>query len=472
MSRTGELAKNTLLLGLSKVATQMVSFLLVPIYTLFLAPNDFGSVDLIITYIALVVPFLTIQLEFAAFRFAIEMRNNNEKQSELLSTIFALVLPVSVVLLGIFLTISFFINIPYILLIILNILSSVIVAIFLQFSRGIGKTKAFAIASIIAGTTTTALSILFIVVLHRSASSILIATAISNIAATIYLAIAIRPKRQIRLKYVNFGMSKELLAYAIPLLPNNISWWILNVSDRTVISLVLGVAANGIYAIANKFAFITGTIFGIFDMSWAESASLHIDAPDRDEYFSKICNNALIIYSCITVLFIAALPILFPYIVGHNYSDAYNYIPILAFGALAQGLVGLYSAIYIAKKKTRQIAHTSLLAAGINLVVNLSLVYFIGIYSAAISTLVAFLAMFVYRHFDVQKYAKITYDNSVFVKIIALFVLTVAAYYWNNNIASVISFVITVVSSILLNRKLITKSFDAVWYNISQKRNA
>jgi O-antigen/teichoic acid export membrane protein len=425
-------------------------------------------VDLIITYIALVVPFLTIQLEFAAFRFAIEMRDDNEKQSELLSTIFALVLPVSVVLLGILLTISFFISIPYILLIVLNILSSVIVAIFLQFSRGIGKTKAFAIASIIAGIATTALSILFIVVLHRSASSILIATAISNIAATIYIAFAIRPRRQIRLKYVNFGMSKELLAYAVPLLPNNISWWILNVSDRTVISLVLGVAANGIYAIANKFAFITGTIFGIFNMSWAESASMHIDAPDRDEYFSKICNSAIIIYSCITALFIAVLPILFPYIVGHNYSEAYNYIPILAFGALAQGLVGLYSAIYIAKKKTRQIAHTSLLAAGINLVVNLSLVYFIGIYSAAISTLVAFLAMFVYRHFDVQKYAKITYDNNVFVKIIALFILTTTVYYWNNNIVSIISFVITVVSIILLNRKLITQSFDIVRVRLHQ----
>lgn len=462
MSRTGELAKNTLLLGLSKVATQMVSFLLVPIYTFFLNPGDFGFVDLIVTYIALVVPFLTIQLEFAAFRFAIERRNNNEKLSELLSTIFALILPVAIVSIGIFLVISFFINIPYVLLIALNVFTSVIAAVFLQFSRGIGKTKAFAIASIIAGITTTAVSIILIVVLHWSASSILLATAISNIATTIYLAFAIGSNRQIRLKRINVGMCKDILAYALPLLPNNISWWILNVSDRTIISVVIGAAANGIYAIANKFAFIPSAIFGIFNMSWTETATLHIDAPDRDEYFSKICNNAIKIYSCITALFIAVLPILFPYIIGPKYSEAYNYIPILALGALAQGLIGLYSAIYIAKKKTRQIASTSLLAAIINIVVNLSLVYFIGVYAAAISTLVAFLAMFIYRHFDVQKYAKITYNNSVFVKIIALFILTITVYYWNNNIASVISFAITVVSAVLLNRKLITKSFDAV----------
>lgn len=462
MSRTGDLAKNTLLLGLSKIATQMVSFLLVPIYTIFLAPDDFGYVDLIVTYISLVVPFVTIQLEFAAFRFAIGIRKDNEKLSELLSTIFALILPVALLSAVIFWAISFFVNIPYVSLILFNAISMVIVSVLLQFSRGIGQTKAFAIASVITGLLTSILSIIFVAVLHWSASSILLATAVANTVASIYLISVIGLKNKVRFKNVNLGISKDLLLYTLPLLPNNVSWWILNVSDRTIIAVVLGVGANGIYSIANKFAFIPGAIFGIFNMSWMETASLHIDALDKDKYFSKICNNAVKIYSSITLLFIVTMSIIFPYIVGHKYAEAYYYIPILAVGALAQGLVGLYSAVYIAKKKTTQIANTSLLAAIINIVINLLFVYFIGIYASAISTAIAFLAMFIFRHFDVQKYVKITYDKSLFVKLILLFALTISIYYMHNLILSIILFAIVLAISVLLNLGLITKILSIV----------
>lgn len=462
MGRTGELAKNTLLLGISKIATQLVSFLLVPIYTIFLVPDDFGYVDLIVTYISLVVPFVTIQLEFAAFRFAISLRKDHEKLSELLSTIFTLILPASVLSLIIFWVISYFINIPYVSLISFNALSMVVVSVLLQFTRGIGQTKSFAVASVITGLTTSVLSIIFVAVLHWSAASILLATAVANTVASVYLISIIGLKNQIRFKNVNLGISKDLLLYTLPLLPNNVSWWILNVSDRTIISVVLGVGANGIYAIANKFAFIPSAVFGIFNMSWTETASLHINTPDKDEYFSKICNNAVKVYSSVTLLFIVVMSIAFPYIVGHKYAEAYYYIPILAVGALAQGLVGLYSAIYIAKKKTAQIANTSLMAAIINIIINLLLVYFIGIYASAISTAVAFLAMFIFRHFDVQKYVKITYDVGLFAKLSALFVFTIAIYYAYNIVFSSVSFVIVLPVLILLNLGLIKKTLDVV----------
>jgi len=467
MSRASELTKNTLLLGLSKIATQVVSFSLIPIYTFFLAPNDLGLIDLIATYIALIVPFLTIQLEFATFRFAIEKRNNQEKLSELISTILAIILPVIIISMVIFFAISLFITTPYAPLIVLNIFTSIIASVFLQFSRGIGRTKTFAIANIVAGITTALLSIAFIAILRWSASSILLATALSNVIVVIYLFFAMNLRKQIKPKRINFKIGRELLTYSLPLLPNNISWWVLNISDRTIISLVIGAAANGIYAIASKLAFIPGVIFGIFNMSWTETASLHIDKPDRDEYFSKICNNAIKIYSCITALFIATLPILFPYLVGREYLESYKYIPILALGSLAQGLVGLYSAIYIAKKKTKQIANTSLLAAIINIVVNLSLIYFIGVYAAAISTLVAFLALFIYRHFDVQQYARITYDNNVFIKVVVLLVFTITICYWNNNIANIISLIFVVASTVLLNRTFIAELFNIIKNKLS-----
>ena len=56
---------------------------------------------------------------------------------------------------------------------------------------------------------------------------------------------------------------KEMYQYSIPLVPNGISWWIVNVSDRTIITAIIGTAANGIYAVSNKFPTILSSLLGI-----------------------------------------------------------------------------------------------------------------------------------------------------------------------------------------------------------------
>lgn len=56
MNKNKELAKNTIIIFLGKVCTQLISFLLLPLYTACLTTSDYGTVDLIITYVSLLVP--------------------------------------------------------------------------------------------------------------------------------------------------------------------------------------------------------------------------------------------------------------------------------------------------------------------------------------------------------------------------------------------------------------------------------
>ena len=73
-----------------------------------------------------------------------------------------------------------------------------------------------------------------------------------------------------------------MFKYSIPLVPNGVSWWVINISDRTIITFILGKAFNGIYAVSNKFPTIISSLLGIFNLSWSESSALHIDDKDRD----------------------------------------------------------------------------------------------------------------------------------------------------------------------------------------------
>ena len=61
---------------------------------------------------------------------------------------------------------------------------------------------------------------------------------------------------------------KEIVKYSIPMIPNELSWWIVHSSDRTIISIFLGMSANGIYTVSCKFSSIVSSIFIIFNMSW------------------------------------------------------------------------------------------------------------------------------------------------------------------------------------------------------------
>ena len=63
MNKNKELIKNTAIIFVGKFCTQFISFLLVPIYTNFLTTNDYGYIDLVQTYISLLVPILILRFE-------------------------------------------------------------------------------------------------------------------------------------------------------------------------------------------------------------------------------------------------------------------------------------------------------------------------------------------------------------------------------------------------------------------------
>ena len=89
MSKQKELAKNAIILTFGKICTQFVSFLLLPLYTTLLLPEEFGIVDLFNTYVTLLVPIFNWQFENGLFRFMLDCRGDHKKQKQLFSTVFS-----------------------------------------------------------------------------------------------------------------------------------------------------------------------------------------------------------------------------------------------------------------------------------------------------------------------------------------------------------------------------------------------
>ena len=453
MNRNSEFVKNTVLLFIGKFATQFMSLLLLPLFTHYLLTDDYGTVDLLQTYITLFVPILTLKIDSAVFRFLIDKRKDKDGQKEIVSSImFILVIMLLITILIGGIT-YYFLDIKYYGYVIVNIIVLMFSSVMLQILRGLGKTKEYSIGSIITGVVALVVNIILIVGYKFGANSILIASIIANIICSIYVIFNVKLFELIHISKVNKANLKEILAYALPMIPNSLSWWLVNVSDRTIITFFIGATFNGIYTVSCKFSNIINSIFSIFNMSWQESASIHINDEDRDIFFSNMINRILFLFASGTLLVLVAIPIFFQILIGEEYQSAYDYIPILLYSDSWNILVYLIGGIYVAKKETKKVANTTIGAAIINLIIHIVLIKFIGLYAACISTLISYIVMGIYRYLDCQKYVKLRINIKRIISYTIVFGICSAAYIINNIYLNILNVVIAVIYILISNRQ-------------------
>lgn len=461
-NRNNEFVKNTIILFIGKFATQFISLLLLPLYTRFLLTEDYGSIDLLQTYISLFVPILTLRVDSAVFRFLIDKREKNDEKCKIITNISL------ITFLGVLLTtfacliIYKSTNIKYFSYVIINLIILMISNVMLQMLRGLGKNTHYSISSIITGIVTLVSNIIMIVFLKKGAESILISSSIANVFCIIFAIISTSFFKYINIKLIDKTSIKEILDYSLPMIPNSLSWWIVNVSDRTIVSYFLGTAFNGIYTVSCKFSNILNSIFSIFNMSWQETASLHINDDDKDTFFSDMINNILILFSSMGLVILGCLAIFYNIIIGKKYIDSYNYIPILLYANTWNVLIGLIGGIYVAQKKTKEIASTTIVSAVLNIIINLAMIKFVGLYAACVSTLLSYFIMGMYRYFDCKKYVDLKLNFKSIIIFSLVFLISSLIYLSQNLILNILDLLLIMLYCLIANKKVITPFITAL----------
>ena len=456
MSKGKDLAKNTAIVSIGKICTQLITFFLLPVYTTVLSNEEYGVVDLLNTLTSLLLPIATLQIEQGVFRYLIDCRENKEKQTTLITTIMRFMIIQLIICIIIFLCASPFIHNEYKYFLMANLVMGMFSTILLQICRGLGDNPTYAIGSFITGALTVVLNVIFIVSFHWGAYGMLGATAISNLLCSVYIFMKKKIYKYIKPKQYDKTTLKEIIKYSVPLIPNMISWWIVSASDRTIISAVIGIAQNGIYSAANKFSGVFTTLYSVFNLTWTESASININSEDRDEFFSKILDFVIRFFGCLCLGTIAVMPFVFNVLINEKFAEAYYQIPILILGSVFNILVSFIGSIYVAKKLTKEIAKTSVIAAIINIGVNVVLIKSIGLYAASISTVIAYVLMFIYRWIDVKKYVKFNVNKILWFVLIIMYGVTIFTYYLRSLVISAVVLGVVAIFAIIANINSVT----------------
>ncbi len=457
-----ELLKNTTIVSVGKICTQLITFLLLPLYTAMLSTEEYGVVDLLNTLVSLFLPIVTFQIEQGIFRFLIDRRDDKQQQKVLISTTLIIVLMQILCFGTIFAVLGIFIHNEYKYFLALNLLAHIFSSVLLQVTRGLGDNMKYAKGSFFTAAVTVGLNVLFVVGFKWAAYGMLTATFLGHMTCTVYIFFSKKIYSYFGFKLFDKELAKSILKYSFPLISNMISWWVINASNRTIITAVLGLGANGIFSTAVKFSSLISTLYSVFNLAWTESASLYIDSDDASDFFSKIFDIILRLFGCACLCVIVFMPLVFNIMIDAKFADAYYQIPILMVGSLFNVFVSFLGSIYVAKKITSEISKTSIAAAVINVIINILLIKFVGLYAASIATAVAYISMFIYRFVDSKKYIKLAVSNKLIAALTFAYVFSIAIYYARSTVLSIVCAVVMLIVMLLINKKTLVFLTDFV----------
>ena len=464
-----DLFKNTFIIAIGKFSTQVLSYFLLPLYTSILSTSEYGIYDLLVTICIFVIPLITILMEESMFRFLIDETEEIGKK-KVISTACIYAILATVFWCSLTYLVLSIIGYQYRTVFILYMISSILMKLANGISRGMSKIKVYSLSNFILSILTIGLNILFIAVFRWGVYGLLYSTVIANVITCIFVVLRLKVYNLIVPKYFDKKRLKTMLKYSFPLVPNNISWYIINISDRIIVSSFLGSSVNGIYAMANKFPNIMNNISLFFFTAFKENAAVAVKKDNYEKYYNEIYVIAHNAFIAMSLLIISILPFVFNIFIKKDYVAAYEYIPLLVIALYYGNMAGFYGTLFTAFKESKTIGKSTIWGAVINLVVHLALIYFVGIYAAIISTIVSNYVVALYRKIKLRKNVYLKPIKHYYFSIFMLIMAT-GLYYSRNMYLNILSLVMVLAYVFIVNKDLIMDIKKMIMGRVSRKKN-
>lgn len=214
---------------------------------------------------------------------------------------------------------------------------------------------------------------------------------------------------------INVNHWRYALTISAPMIIHSLSLNVLATSDRVVITKLVGVTATGIYTLAYQYALLINVIMNAVNQAWQPWF--------HDNYYvgnyQKIRENSkkLTVLGCfIGAGCVAFAPEMISILGPKDYSTGVWAVPPIVLGVICQFLYTNYINIELHLKKTKYASYGTVLAAIINIVLNIIFVKKYGFVAAAYTTVFSYIILLV-AHYGITRFLlKINlYDNKFFV---------------------------------------------------------
>lgn len=420
MNRGTKFINDIFIYAIGNLGSKLITFLLVPLYTYFISPEDFGYYDIVLNLTFLAMGFITFQLRDGTFRFLLDNEEEHIRKS-VVSFSYKLLTQSSLVVLLAGIVFSFFYEIRDWGWIIAFVITLSLYEVEIQIVRGLGQNKQFVLAGILTAFQIALYSLVFVAWLRMGIGGIFCSNILARVVTLIVIEIRTRIfKRYFFMGFKDKALNKSLLKYSLPLLPNFICWWLLGSSSRLCIEHFLGLEANGIFAVAMKFSTILETFSVIVYQAWQETAIKQYMAPDRDKFFSRIFNTYSYILTVLALAFSFVLKLNYSWLVDDRYADSLQYLYPLFISVVCFALAAFYDLGYQCSKRTVRNLPGIIITTVLNLVMNYLFIRIWGIWGIVLSSILSYLFLLVFRIIDTWKFFPVKVSIEIVYPILAL----------------------------------------------------
>lgn len=476
MGESKRLIKNTGIIAVGGIATKLVSFLLLPLYTSVLSTAEYGMVDYLGTIALFLVPVVSVLMDEALFRYLIDCETNEDRTRAVTAS--CAVMLVGCATFAVIMLVAWAVfrpeNIGWVVAL---VISGTLLQMASAVLRGFGKTVSYTLMNFIASAASIVMNVVFIAVFRWGVVGMLSATTIAQGGAALGFLVWQRLWRYVDPKALDWREVRSMVHYSVPLIPNKVSWTIMNMLDRLVIMNTIGADAAGVYAVAYKFPNVMDQVYGFFYQSWKESSARVLGSCEDNDAFYNVVYRALRRFMMGVVLGMTALmPLVYGLLIRGGFGEGMLYVPILLLATFYSNMSGFYGGIFTAYKDTGIMGTTTVVSAVLCVVLCLALIPPLGLWGASLATVASTFVVNEYRRVKVAKYARLEEDRCEQVLTVVSCVATFALYYAYAFMGSIIAILGCLAAAcaffLVANRPVIVKAWGIVYRRFGGARNA
>lgn len=355
------------LFAVNTVATKLITFLLVPLYTYYMNARQFGVTDMAATVVNLVMPLATLSIADATLRYAME--DEGSRRDYIATGLLVTALSCVLVLCGLpLLDLGVFGGLGgYRWLFLLSYAANAAQLFLSNVARAVDEVGAIPVASSISAFATGALAYLFVGPLAWGVEGYFWSLIAGNAAGALWYLLGARLTRFFGVVDVATVRRclRPMLRYALPLIPNALFWWVGTSVNRFFITSMLGIASSGLFAAASKIPALLNVICGVFQQAWTLSAFQEYRRADVSAFFTRV----LRVFQCGMMLSASAIVLCAPWIAGvmlrREFYASWTLVPPLIVAFYLNAMNAFYGTVYTASMRTRALFTTTVAGSAV-----------------------------------------------------------------------------------------------------------
>jgi O-antigen/teichoic acid export membrane protein len=414
----GHILRASTVYGLANLGIRALNFLLLPIYTRFLTPADYGVMALAETLAAFLVQLVGMGFDASLQRLYFRYVDDSKALSDYVGSVlkFALVLEIGFLVLA--LTVGPWLqhifaptaSLPfrYIVMALATAAATQFVAYRLVLYQAEHRPWGYAVLSLLSFGLTASLSIALVVVARRGVAGMLGGKLVA--AAICLLIAAVLSHHELRARF-HWTYVLETVRMGLPLVPHLLMALGLIAADRLILAHYRDLREVGLYAIAYTFGMIMSLVTISLNQAWAP---VYYDTARKGEegrqVLSKMCAGLIVVLSAIACLGSLVAQDFVARFLDPRYVSAGRVVPWIIGAYLAHSLFSMFSLAVLHARRTALIMGASFAALLVNTALNFALIPRWGMYGAAYATLVAYVIEALIMYSLAQRTFRLEYD--------------------------------------------------------------